>query len=101
MLRQHRNLHHQQRFPGQYSLLKSPAGVSGESAAGQYDKIVDPETGALVPRGERGEIAVRGPTLMLGYVGVPPEETLDDEGYFRTGDSGHIDEKGRLYGRDD
>ena len=72
-------------------------GSSGEPLPGNTIKIVDPETGILVPRGERGEIAVRGPTLMLGYIGVPPEETLDEEGYFRTGDSGHIDAKGRLH----
>jgi fatty-acyl-CoA synthase len=60
-------------------------------------KIVDPLTGAVVPRGQRGEIAVKGPTLMLGYVGVPIAETLDAEGFFRSGDGGRIDEVGRLF----
>jgi acyl-CoA synthetase (AMP-forming)/AMP-acid ligase II len=59
-------------------------------------KIVDPETGVTVPRGERGEIAAKGPTLMLGYVGVPIGETLDAEGFYRCGDGGYIDAGGRM-----
>ena len=47
--------------------------------------------------GERGEIAVKGPTLMLGYLGVPLDETLDAEGLFRTGDGGWFDDAGRLH----
>jgi fatty-acyl-CoA synthase len=49
-----------------------------------------------VPRGERGEIAVKGPTMMLGYLGVPLEETFDGAGFFRTGDGGYIDARERL-----
>ena len=50
-----------------------------------------------MPLGERGEIAVKGPTLMLGYIGIPLDETLDDEGFYRTGDGGWIDAEGRLH----
>ena len=50
----------------------------------------------MTPRGERGEIAVKGPTLMLGYVGIPIDETLDAEGFFHTGDGGYLDESGWL-----
>jgi fatty-acyl-CoA synthase len=82
-----------------------PANTSREAAAGSHGvplpgnslKIVDPFTGTVVPIGARGEIAVKGPTLMLGYLGTPIDETLDDEGYFRTGDGGHVDNAGRLY----
>ena len=70
--------------------------ASGEPLPGNSIRIVDAETGATVPLGMQGEIAVKGPTLMLGYIGVPMDETLDDEGYFRTGDGGYFDEKGRL-----
>jgi acyl-CoA synthetase (AMP-forming)/AMP-acid ligase II len=69
----------------------------GEALPGASVKIVDPLTGETLPRGERGEIASKGATLMLGYVGVPIGDTLDDEGYFRTGDGGYIDERGRLF----
>jgi fatty-acyl-CoA synthase len=59
-------------------------------------KIVDPLTGEVVARGQSGEIAVKGPTLMLGYLGIPLDETLDAEGFFRTGDGGRIDARERL-----
>lgn len=73
------------------------AGSRGEVLPGNTVKIVDPITGAVLPRGEHGEIAVKGPTLMLGYLGVPIDETLDAEGFLRTGDGGHLDEAGRLF----
>jgi fatty-acyl-CoA synthase len=72
-------------------------GSHGRPLPGMSLKIVDPLSGKAVALGERGEIAVKGPTLMLGYIGVPLDETLDDEGYFRTGDGGYVDEAGRLY----
>jgi fatty-acyl-CoA synthase len=71
-------------------------GSFGEALPGNTFKIVDPLSGETAPLGERGEIAVKGPTLMLGYIGVPLEETLDAEGFFRTGDGGYIDERSRI-----
>jgi acyl-CoA synthetase (AMP-forming)/AMP-acid ligase II len=73
------------------------AGSFGEPLPGNILKIVDPQTGAVVPRGQRGEICIKGPTLMIGYIGKPVEETLDDQGYYCTGDGGYVDEAGRLY----
>ncbi|MFA1546301.1 class I adenylate-forming enzyme family protein [Actinomadura chokoriensis] len=72
-------------------------GSMGEALPGVTLKIVDPLSGGVVPRGERGEICVKGPTLMMGYLGQPLDETLDDEGFFRTGDGGHLDGAGRLF----
>jgi fatty-acyl-CoA synthase len=69
----------------------------GQPTPGSTVKIVDPLTGETLPLGERGEIAVKGPTLMLGYLDVPLDETLDDEGFFRTNDGGHLDANGRLF----
>ncbi|MDL4816458.1 class I adenylate-forming enzyme family protein [Actinomadura opuntiae] len=73
------------------------AGSSGVPLPGVTVKIVDPLTGAVVPLGERGEICVKGPTLMLCYLGTPLDETLDGEGFFHTGDGGRLDDAGRLY----
>jgi fatty-acyl-CoA synthase len=72
-------------------------GSHGRPTAGSSIKIVDPLTGRPARLGERGEIAVKGPTLMLGYLGAPLEETLDEEGYYCTGDGGWLDAEGRLF----
>ncbi|MDB5972175.1 MAG: long-chain fatty acid--CoA ligase [Hydrocarboniphaga sp.] len=72
-------------------------GSYGVPLPGNVLKIVDPDTGELVPIGERGEIGIKGPTLMLGYIGKTIEETFDSEGYFMTGDGGYVDAAGRLF----
>jgi fatty-acyl-CoA synthase len=72
-------------------------GSYGEVLPGNTLKIVDPLTGAIVPRGQRGEIAVKGPTLMRGYLGIPLDETLDAEGFYHTGDGGYLNEAGWLH----
>lgn len=69
----------------------------GQPTAGSTIKIVDPLTGTTMPLGERGEIAVKGPTLMMGYVGIPLDESVDQEGFLRTSDGGFIDGEGRLF----
>jgi acyl-coenzyme A synthetase/AMP-(fatty) acid ligase len=73
------------------------AGSSGEPQPGMTFKIVDPLSGKIMPLGEEGEIAVKGPTLMLGYLGIPLDETLDEQGFLRTGDGGYLDGEGRLF----
>jgi len=61
-------------------------------------KLVDPGTGELVPRGEPGEIAIRGPQLMKGYFSQP-EETANAvrDGWMFTGDIARMDEDGYFY----
>lgn len=71
--------------------------VHGRPLPGIDLKIVAGETGEELPTGELGEIAVKGVTSMLGYYKGYPEEYLDRNGYFRTGDSGHLDEDGVLH----
>ena len=54
------------------------------------------EDGNSLPSGEVGEICIRGPQVMAGYW-QKPEETarvMTDDGYFRSGDMGFMDERG-------
>ncbi|KAL5814992.1 hypothetical protein ACOSQ3_025791 [Xanthoceras sorbifolium] len=62
-------------------------------------KIVDPVTGEALPPGCRGELWLRGPTIMKGYVGdeKATAETLDSEGWLKTGDLCYFDSDGFLF----
>jgi len=62
-------------------------------------RIVDVETHEDVEPGERGEVWVRGPQVMKGYLNRPDatRDTIDADGWLHTGDVGRIDEKERLY----
>lgn len=69
----------------------------GKILPGNIIKVIDPMTGGIVPMGERGEVCIKGPTLMMGYVGKVPEDIFDDQGFYRTGDGGYIDAEGHLF----
>ncbi len=69
----------------------------GRALPGMAIRIVDAETGAPVPAGAPGEIAVRGATLMRGYAKVMPELVFDADGWFRTQDGGSLDAEGFLH----
>lgn len=71
--------------------------TQGKPLPGNELKIVDPETGAKLPRGAEGEIRVKGPAVLKRYYKVDPAEIFDDEGFFITGDLGFLDEEGRLH----
>jgi fatty-acyl-CoA synthase len=69
----------------------------GPTLAGNAVRIVDPHTGAPLPPGEKGEIAVKGLTLMTGYAKVDPEWVFDADGFFHTQDGGSLDADGELH----
>jgi len=71
--------------------------TSGRPMPGTLFRIVDPESGALLPQGQEGEIALKGQTFMRGYYKKLPEEFLDADGYFHTQDGGYFDEDGYLH----
>ncbi|MFW5751949.1 MAG: AMP-binding protein [bacterium] len=59
-------------------------------------KIIDPETGEVLPRGERGEICTRGYSVMKGYWEneLVTRQVIDEEGWMHTGDIAEMDEEG-------
>ena len=61
-------------------------------------KIVDPETGLTVPRGEPGELCTRGYSVMLGYWNEPDKtaEAIDTARWMHTGDLAVMDSDGYL-----
>ncbi|MED1724496.1 long-chain-fatty-acid--CoA ligase [Brevibacillus parabrevis] len=61
------------------------------------NKVVDPE-GNELPRGEVGELAVQGPNVMLGYLGLPEDtKAALRDGWLYTGDMARMDEDGYVY----
>jgi acyl-CoA synthetase (AMP-forming)/AMP-acid ligase II len=69
----------------------------GRLLPGTRLRIVDPDSGRALGVDEVGELAVCGPTLMLGYLGKARAECFDDDGFFHTGDAGHVDEHGEVH----
>jgi malonyl-CoA/methylmalonyl-CoA synthetase len=59
-------------------------------------RITDPVSGAPLPVGEVGMIEVRGPNVFAGYWRAPEKtrQVLRPDGFFITGDLGHLDEHG-------
>jgi fatty-acyl-CoA synthase len=70
----------------------------GQPQPQQEVKIVDVESGEVVPCGQIGEICSRGYNVMLGYFEMPDAtaETIDADGWLHTGDLGTMDERGYL-----
>jgi acyl-CoA synthetase (AMP-forming)/AMP-acid ligase II len=64
-------------------------------------RIVDPATLEDVPTGEQGEIWLRSPQVMKGFLGKPEETAkVMVDGWFRTGDIGKVDDGGFVYVHD-
>ncbi|MDI5980892.1 AMP-binding protein [Amycolatopsis magusensis] len=61
-------------------------------------KVVDPRTGLTVPRGEAGEVCMRGYSVMTGYWDQPDKtaDAIDAAGWMHSGDLGVMDEHGYL-----
>ena len=74
-------------------------GSVGITAPNTEMRIVDPGSGEDLGLDTDGEIWVRGPQVMKGYLNNPAATalTLDDDGWLHTGDIGHVDADGHVY----
>ena len=65
-------------------------------------RVVDPDTLEDVPQGEQGELWFRSPQLMKGYHNKPEAtaEAITEDGWFRTGDIGRVDDGGYIFVED-
>ena len=81
-------------LPGDYR-----PGSIGVLAPNMQCRIVDPVSGEDMAEGGDGEVWVRGPNVMKGYLNNAEATafTIDEDGYLHTGDIGHIDEHGHYY----
>jgi len=75
----------------------------GPAAPGQVIRVVDPDTGSVLPAGQVGEIRVRGPNVAAGYWNHRTETeatfgaVIGGSPYLRTGDLGFTDDEANLY----
>lgn len=74
-------------------------GSVGPVVPGVDAKLADVDTGEEVPDGERGELLVRGPNVMKGYLNndEATARTLDADGWLHTGDVAVVDEDGDFF----
>ncbi|HKI99671.1 MAG TPA: AMP-binding protein [bacterium] len=76
-----------------------PPGSVGRVVPNSELRIVDPVSKQDVAPGERGELWIRGPQVMKGYLNQPQAtaDTLTPDGWFRTGDIGYVDAAGYTF----
>jgi acyl-CoA synthetase (AMP-forming)/AMP-acid ligase II len=74
-----------------------PKGTVGYAVPNTECRLIDPETGEDAAPGGSGELWIRGPQVMKGYLNNPEAtaNTVDGEGWLHTGDVAVVDEDGR------
>jgi acyl-CoA synthetase (AMP-forming)/AMP-acid ligase II len=79
-------------------LADTMPGSIGPAAPNTECRIVDVVTDEDVPAGEPGELCIRGPQVMKGYLNNPEAtaRAIDADGWFHTGDVARLDEDGSL-----
>jgi 4-coumarate--CoA ligase len=78
---------------------KSKAGSVGPLAPSTVGKVIDTKTGKSLPPNTPGELLLKGPQVMMGYIDEPEKtkECLSESGWLRTGDIAHYDEEGYFF----
>ncbi|CAM6129914.1 unnamed protein product [Calypogeia fissa] len=79
--------------------LPVKAGSGGTILPNTEAKIVDPETGVSYSYNQPGELCIRGPQVMKGYLNDPEStaKTIDKDGWLHTGDVAVIDEDEEVF----
>lgn len=72
-------------------------GSAGPPVAGSRSRIVDLLTGAVLGPHQLGQLQIRGPQLMQGYLNRPDLVPFDEDGWFSTGDVATLDGEDYLY----
>jgi acyl-CoA synthetase (AMP-forming)/AMP-acid ligase II len=74
-------------------------GASGKIVCNTEVKLVSVDTGAELGVGQEGELLMRGPQIMKGYLNQPAAtaEAIDAEGWYHTGDVGYVDADGFFF----
>lgn len=90
-------------YPADTDMPATAWGSCGKPFPGMEVRIVDPESGMPVATGTAGMIQIRGPHTLRGICGRWREELFTPDGFYSTGDLGHLDEQGFLFyhGRSD
>lgn len=90
-------------YPADADMPAAAWGSCGKPFAGMEVRIVDPQSGAPAATGTAGMIQIRGPHTLRGICGRRREELFTPDGFYPTGDLGHLDEQGFLFyhGRSD
>lgn len=75
------------------------SGSVGPAVANCLTRIVDLDSGDDLGTQKNGEVWIKGPFVMQGYLNNPEATagTIDNEGWFHSGDIGYMDEQGYLY----
>ncbi|WCM88750.1 long-chain-fatty-acid--CoA ligase [Acidovorax sp. NCPPB 3576] len=75
---------------------KAFTGTIGVPISSTYMKLIDDDGRDVTEPGQRGEIVIKGPQVMAGYWQRPDEtaKVMTDDGYFKSGDIGVVDERG-------
>ena len=81
---------------------KPGSGTVGIICASTECKVVDPQSGEVLPPNREGELLVRGPQVMKGYFKEPEKtkQCLSEDGWLKTGDIAVIDDDGYVYIRE-